>query len=111
MLSCQPKVFYLACYLAELTFIDIKLNKWLPSRIAISALYLAKKMNNDMHDWNRSPMPVVGKVTEDEVRQSAREMCSLIDCAHTKKIYDPIYKKYLRGKFLCVAKIPVMIRQ
>ena len=68
-------------------------------------------MNNDMHDWNRSPMPVVGKVTEDEVRQSAREMCSLIDCAHTKKIYDPIYKKYLRGKFLCVAKIPVMIRQ
>ena len=56
-------------------------------------------------------MPVVGKLSEDEVRLSAREMCSLIDVAHTKKIYDPIYKKYLRGKYLAVAQIPVMIRQ
>ena len=64
-----------------------------------------------MHDWNRSQMPVVSKLTEDEVRLSAREMCSLIDVAHTKKIYDPIYKKYLRGKYLTVAQIPVMSRQ
>ena len=42
--SGKPEVFPLACYLTELCLVDIKLNKWLPSRVATSALYLSKKM-------------------------------------------------------------------
>ena len=68
MLDCTREIFDLACYLAELTLIDIKLNKWLPSRIATSAIYLAKKMHNDMHDWSTSQMPTVSMLTEEEVR-------------------------------------------
>ena len=40
----NPEAFYLACYLTELSLIEVKMNKWLPSKIASSALYLAKKM-------------------------------------------------------------------
>ena len=36
--------FLLGCYLGELTLIQVRMNKWLPSRIAASCLYLSRKM-------------------------------------------------------------------
>lgn len=38
------EVLMLACYLSELSLIEVKMNKWVPSRIACSVLYLSKKM-------------------------------------------------------------------
>ena len=42
--NCDGKTFMLAVYLCELTLLEVKMNRWLPSRIACSAIYLAKKM-------------------------------------------------------------------
>ena len=36
--------FFLACYSSELCLIDVKMNKWAPSRLASACLYLAKKL-------------------------------------------------------------------
>lgn len=106
-----PKeVFILACYLTELCLLEVKMNKWLPSRVACSAQYLACKMLKHPQPWSRE-MQQVSQLTEKQLRVSAREICVLINLAHEKKVFLPIYKKYSTSKFLRVAQIPVRIRE
>jgi len=98
-----PIAFMLSCYLCELTLVEVKMNKWLPSRIACSALYLAKKMLKDSKQpWSKEMVAATGQ-TERQIRDSAREICVLINLAHTKKVFEPIYKKYSTNKYLKVA--------
>lgn len=35
----------------------------------------------------------------------------MINLAHQKKVYEPIYKKYSIARYMGVAKIPVLIRR
>jgi len=42
----------LASYVSELCLIDVKMNKWAPSRIACSSLYLADKMLKHPDPWS-----------------------------------------------------------
>ena len=42
--NCDDVTYTFASYLCELTLLEVKMNRWLPSRIASSAIYLAKKM-------------------------------------------------------------------
>ena len=49
----SQEVFMLACYLSELSLIEVKMNKWVPSRIACSVLYLSKKMLKQSQPWSR----------------------------------------------------------
>ena len=100
----------LACYLSELSLIEVNMNKWLPSRIACSALYLAKKMLKMPQPWSKD-MQNVTQLPERAVRDSARDICMLINLAHQKKIFEPVFKKYSVTKFLRVAAIPVRIRK
>jgi len=102
--------FLLACYVSELCLIDIKMNKWAPSRIASAALYLSKKMLKQAEPWPEEVAKVV-QLTEKKVRECAREICILINLAHQKKVYEPIYKKYSIARYMGVAKIPVTIRR
>lgn len=52
-------------------------------------------------------MVSVTGLNERMIRDSAREICVLINLAHTKKVFEPIYKKYSTNKYLKVAQIPV----
>jgi len=56
-------------------------------------------------------MTSVTGLSESLIRTSAREICVLINLAHTKKVFEPIYKKYSTNKYLKVAQIPVQIRE
>ena len=56
-------------------------------------------------------MTSVSGLSESLIRTSAREICVLIILAHTKKVFEPIYKKYSTNKYLKVAQIPVQIRE
>ena len=88
------------------------MNKWLPSRIAISALYLARKMlNPDQDQTYPQEMESIIGLTEKMVRTSARDLCTLINLASTKSYYAPIFKKYSTSKFHKVAQVPVKIRE
>ena len=51
--------FFLACYVSELCLIDVKMNKWPPSRIASASLYLAKKMLKHADPWCNEVQRVV----------------------------------------------------
>ena len=50
---------------------------------------------------------LVSDLTEDDVRCSARDICVLIDVAHSKKLYEPVFKKYSSRKLYNVAERPV----
>ena len=54
---------------------------------------------------------LVSELTEEDVRCSARDICVLIDVAHSKKLYEPTFKKYSSLKYYNVAQRPVIIRQ
>ena len=98
----KPEVFSLACYLAELCLVEIKINKWLPSRVATSCIYLSRKMHKNVLVWSNETQAVT-QLSEKQVRESARDICSLIDVAHSKKVFEPIFKKYMTSKHHYVA--------
>lgn len=100
----------LASYLSELCLIEVKMNKWLPSRIAASCIYISRKMLRQAFPWPKD-LQQVSNLTERQVRESARELCVLINLANTKQVFEPIFKKYQTAKFMRVALIPVKIRQ
>jgi len=108
--EASPEVFMLACYLSELCLIEVKMNKWLPSRIASSCLYLSKKMLQQAQPWPKD-LQSVTDLTERDVRECAREICVLINLANTKKVFEPIFNKYSTTRHLRVATIPVKIRE
>ena len=56
-------------------------------------------------------MQTMTQLAERAVRDSAREICLLINLAHQKKVFEPIFKKYSTAKFLRVAQVPVRIRE
>ena len=70
----SEQAFLLGCYLGELTLIQVKMNKWLPSRIAASCLYLARKMLAHPQPWTKDMQAVTG-LTEKNVRESAMDIC------------------------------------
>jgi hypothetical protein len=42
----------LARYISELTLLDTELYKWMPSHIAASAIYVARKMQKRQPAWS-----------------------------------------------------------
>ena len=86
------------------------MNKWLPSRIAASCLYLSRKMLAQPTPWTKD-MQAVTQLSEKNVRESAMDICQLINLAHKKGSYEPIFKKYSTSRFMKVAEKPVEIRQ
>jgi len=81
LMQGSQEVFLLACYLSELSLIEIRMNKWTPSRVACSALYLSRKMLRKPQPWSRD-MQSMTLLTERQVRDSAREICFLLNLAH-----------------------------
>lgn len=47
----SQETLFLAQYLTELCLIEASMNKWAPSRVACSALYLARKMLKHSYPW------------------------------------------------------------
>ena len=61
----RQKVWHLACFLSELTLTQVEMNKWLPSRIACSCLYVACKMVSKSDQPWTSPMQNASNFSED----------------------------------------------
>lgn len=74
----DEEVFIFACYLMELSLVDIKMNKWLPSRIAASAIYLSKKILKRDDPWCRVLAFYTG-LTLTQVKCSARDLCIILN--------------------------------
>ena len=44
--ECDIQVFYMAQYMLELSLLEVSMNKWSPSLLATSSIYVSKKINN-----------------------------------------------------------------
>jgi len=107
--QASQETLFLAQYLTELCLIEVKMNKWVPSRVASSSLYLAKKMLRQPTPWPKE-MQLVCQLSEKQVRDCARDICILINLAHQRKVFEPIFRKYSTQRFMRVAQVPVRIR-
>ena len=74
----DKKVFNLACYLSELSLLEITMNKWKPSRIACSCLYLAKKLIGSPEPWP-TELQELTNLTLSDVRESGPELLPIIN--------------------------------
>ena len=107
--NCDEVTYTFAKYLCELTLLEVKMNRWLPSRIASSAIYLAKKMTRQEQPWTKT-MSKHSNYNLKDVRECARHIVILVNVAPGSSVYKPIFNKYSTIKYHRVAKIPVQIK-
>ena len=61
--ECNAEVFYLSNYMLELSIVEVKMNKWDPSVLASSCIYISKKIKEIPKPWS-SMMTQQTKCTE-----------------------------------------------
>ena len=94
MPTCSEKELFLASYFCELTLINVRMYKYLPSQIAGAALYLACKMCRPTKQiWSKT-MEEVCLMSEFDVLECAKDISHLINLAQRAKVYQPLYRKY-----------------
>jgi hypothetical protein len=84
---------YFCSYLCELTLIEYKMLKWRPSLIAISAVYLSKKILKRSQPYSLVLQEHTG-YKEREVRECVREICIVLNSVKNKKCLESLFTKY-----------------
>jgi cyclin B len=102
--DCDFKLISLARYMLELCLVEISMNKWNPSLLVCSAIFVSKKILERRNPWTRFMFQQTGH-QEKDVRRCAKELCFIINNAHTKRHYQAAFKKYSLPKFNGVAEI------
>ena len=80
------------------------MNRWRPDLLACAAIYVGKKIIKEPNSWS----PLLAQQTgyrDSDIRSCARELCIMLNTAHTKKYYSAVFKKFSSEKNLFVAKI------
>ncbi|KAB2619452.1 cyclin-A3-1 [Pyrus ussuriensis x Pyrus communis] len=101
----NPTTQFLVAYLAELSLLDYKLVKFLPSLIAASAAFLARFMTRTKtHPWCPALHQYTGYKAADlkECVLAIHDMC----LGRRARNLNVIQEKYKQPKFKCVAHIP-----
>lgn len=91
--EADPYLFSLSKYMVELSLVEVSMNKWNPSLLASSALYVAKKILQRNPPWSHFMMAQTTH-SQKEVHKCAKEICIIINLAHQKKYFKAIFKKY-----------------
>lgn len=94
----------LAQYTLELSLVEVAMNRWRPDLLACAAVFVGKKILKEVNPWSALLTQQTG-FRDSEIRNCARELCIILNTAHTKKYYSAVYKKFSSQKFLSVAKI------
>ena len=69
--------------------LEVTMNKWKPSRIACSCLYLAKKLLNKKKPWS-DELKSLTQLTLTEVRKSGPELLPLLNMVEHKRVFEII---------------------
>lgn len=95
----------LAQYLLELTLMDYKAIKYAPSHLAAAAILLSNKLLR-RPSWTPAAVRQT-KMTEPMLKDCAKEICVLLECADTSP-FQAVRKKFSQSKHHAVAKINFM---
>jgi hypothetical protein len=100
--ECNAEVFYLSNYMLELSIIEVKMNKWDPSVLASSCIYISKKIKEIPKPWS-ALMTQQTKCTESQLQECAKDIIAVLNYAHLKKYYKSVFNKYSSAKYNHVA--------
>jgi hypothetical protein len=98
----NTEVFYLSNYMLELSIIEVKMNKWNPSVLASSCIYISKKIKCIQKPWSCF-MTQQTKCTVAQLQECAKDIITILNYAHLKKYYKSIFMKYSSNKYKQVA--------
>ena len=101
----NEEVQHLTMFLLELSLLDLKMLKWLPSVTAAAALYLARRMMG-LATWG----PEQQRATcygEAFLKACVQDVQSVLVQPDPKE--EAVRKKYQSTKYKCVAKIPAAV--
>lgn len=94
----------LACYLAERSLQEYSSLKFMPSVIAATAVYIARKTLK-RHPWSPTLLKYT-KLDEPDFAACAEEMASYV--TNTTSAQQAVYRKYSSPKFGAVAKMAIV---
>lgn len=80
-------------YLCELTLIELKMLKYRPSLIAVSAIYLCKKILKRSHPYSLILQKHTG-YKEREVRECVWNICFALNSVKKKNYFKNLFNKY-----------------
>jgi len=101
--GCSEAQKDLAMYLLELTLVDYKMVKYSPSLLAAASILLSNKLLRRQPSWSAANEKQT-KLTEQMLKECAKEMCSLLEQAETSPL-QAVRKKYSQLKHHAVAKL------
>jgi len=96
----------LAQYLLELTLVDYKMLKYAPSHLAAASILLSNKLLR-RPSWTPATVRHT-KMTEAMLKECAKEMCVLLECAENNPL-QAVRKKFSQPKHHQVAKLNFMV--
>ena len=102
LVKFEEKPYNLAKYLLELSFIEYKMIKYIPSHIACATIYLVNKI------YKKEGWPEIlqrhTKYTESQIKHCAKDLCILLQNA-SKSSLQAVRKKFASPKFSEISKI------
>ena len=101
----DKKLFFLSQYILELTMVEYQMIKYIPSLIASSAVYLARKILKLQPGWPKN-LENTTDYTEISLRTCVKDLCSLIDISQNSSL-KACKNKFCLPKYLEVAKISI----
>ncbi|CAD8138894.1 unnamed protein product [Paramecium pentaurelia] len=102
----DQKNYMLARYLIELSILEYSLIKFSNNVLASASIYLVHKIRRIHPSWNQDQMVPLTGLNEIEIRNCAKEMCSLLQ-NQDKKQFASIKKKFSMPKYFEVSNIRI----
>lgn len=100
--GCTESHRDLAQYLLELTLVDYNMVKYSPSHLAAAAVLLSNKLLRRQPSWSSANVKQTC-LTEQMLRECAKEMCALLEFAEHNSL-QAVRKKFSQPKYNAVAK-------
>ena len=85
----------MANYFINLALVDINMNKWQPSLVASSAIYVAKRICDVEVCWNQLLEKETGYKLS-EIKLCARDICMLLSQASLRKSFKAVFTNSVR---------------
>jgi len=92
-------------YLLELTLVEIKMVKYLPSHVAASCALLSNKLLRKKPAWGADAVNHTD-LTEHQLKDCVRDICGLLENAESSSL-QAVRKKYSQPKYHEVAKFVI----
>jgi hypothetical protein len=94
----DDKDYFLARYLIEICLLDFRMNKYSNRCLAASSIFFIKKIRRKQPSWDMT-LQISTELKESDIRQCARDICSLLQTIEDNEHMDALKKKFSSPQF------------